>query len=343
MKIIVLQEGLDNKNLLRAFKARNDEFYTRYEDIENEVIYYKRNFKNKIVYCNCDNPFKSNFFFYFLDNFNELGLKKLISSGLNSVKVEINRIDNNYFNKSKILKLLRELKKNLNKNNPEKRVSNKFINLTLSINDRGEKFSYSSEVSKESLRECDIVVTNPPFSLFRDFINLLFEFKKDFLIIGSNLASSLRNLFPKIREGKVKLGMTSPSIFINPEREEKRVRTYWYSTLDSSEEKPFINLEKKYSKKEYPEYKNFKAINVDSIKNIPKDYYGIQGVPINFIQKYNPKQFKLIGILAKNLVPDELKKNYSTDNKKLKISQGIISREGEDINLFTRILIKKRR
>ena len=343
MKIIVLQEGLDNKNLLKAFKAKNDEFYTRYEDIEEELKYYKSQFKNKIVYCNCDNPFWSNFFFYFVDNFNKLGLKKLISSGLNSVKVEINRIDDNYFNKSKIIKLMRKIKRDLNRNNPEKKVSNKSIDLSLSIDDRGEKFSYSSEISKESLKECDIVVTNPPFSLFRDFINLLFEFNKDFLIIGSNLACSLKNLFPKIKEGKVNIGMTSPAVFINPEGEKQRVRTYWYSTLKSSEEKEFIELKNKYSRIDYPEYKNFKAINVDSIRRIPKDYYGIQGVPINFLFKYNPNQFKLIGVLAKSLVPEKLKKDYTPSNKKLKTTQGIIKRDGEDINLFTRILIKKRR
>ena len=233
MIITVLQEGLDNKNLHKAFKAKNDEFYTRYEDIEEELKYYKKYFKNKTVYCNCDNPFWSNFFFYFLDNFNELGLKKLISSGLNSVKVEINRINN--LSRKQVLKLMKEMKRQLKGESGTSKIKNKNIDILLSTEDNGNGWSFSSQESLISLIECDIVVTNPPFSLFRDFINLLFDFNKDFLIIGSNLASSLKDLFPKIKEGNVYVGMTSPGIFISPEGEEKKVRTYWYSTLKSSE------------------------------------------------------------------------------------------------------------
>ena len=338
MRIAVLLEGLDNKNLHKAFKAKNDEFYTRYEDIEKEIKYYKEQFRNKVVFCNCDNPNWSNFFFYFLENFNELGLKKLISSGLNSEKIEITRIDR--ISRREVLKLMRSLKKDLTKDKKAIKFKNKSIELILS---KESNYSFSSQESISSLIESDIVVTNPPFSLFREFINLLFEFEKDFLIIGSNLASSLKDLFPKIKEGTVSIGMTSPDIFISPEGEEKRVRTYWYSTLKSSEEKPFLELTDTYNKRDYPEYRNFKAINVDSIRRIPKDYYGIQGVPINFLWKYNPRQFKLIGILAKSLVSEKLKKRYYTDNKKIKVSQGIIRVNGEDKNLFTRVLIKRRR
>lgn len=340
MRIEIINE--DNSILYRAFKNKNDEFYTRYEDIEKEIPYYKEKFKDKIVYCNCDNPCKSNFFFYFLDNFNELRLKKLICSGLNSLKVEVTRI-NRRFSKKEIVKLIKKLeqRRRLNRNKESIDYTDNSIELELSGKDKEGNWSYSSEKSLELLKECDIIVTNPPFSKIRDYIKLLFEFKKDFIIIASNLIPSWKNIFPKIKEGRIKVGITGVKKFVNPEGNIKRVQTYWYSTFSPNVQKPFIKFRKNYRKKDYQEFKNFKAINVNSVRDIPDDYFGIMGVPLNFLERFNSRQFRIIGIAAESMCPEELKKKYLSDNKDLNMSNAIIEENGRDKTVFARILIQR--
>lgn len=337
MRIEFINE--DNSILYRAFKVKNDEFYTKYEDIEREIPYYKEYLKDKAVYCNCDNPFKSNFFFYFLDNFNEFGLKKLICSGLNSLEVEILRIEKRFSGKD-IIDLMRGLKKRLTRDKTSIIYSDKAITIKLGKDKEGN-YSYSSIKSLELLKECDIVITNPPFSKIRDYIELLFEFKKDFIIIGSNLIPSLKNIFPRIEKGIIKLGVTGIKEFINPEGKLKRVQTYWYSTFSPNFKRPFIKFRKIYNKKDYPEYKNFKAINVNSVRDIPDNYFGVMGVPLNFFEKYNSRQFRLKGIATESLAPEELKKKYIPKNKNIKTCNAIIEVNGKEKNTFTRVLIQR--
>lgn len=330
----------DNSTLYRAYKTKDDEFYTRYEDIEKELPYYKEYLKDKTIYCNCDNPFKSNFFFYFLDNFNEFGIKKLICSGLNSLEVEILRIEKGFSRKG-ILDLMRELKKKLTKDKISIIYSDKSINIKLSGKDKEGNYNYSSNKSLELLKECDVVITNPPFSKIRDYIELLFEFKKDFIIIASNLIPSLKNIFPRIKKGIIKLGVTGIKEFINPEGRIRRVQVYWYSTFSPSFKRPFIRFKKIYNKKDYPEYKNFKAINVNSVRDIPDNYFGVMGVPLNFFEKYNSRQFRIIGIATESLAPEKLKRKYIPKSKNIKTCNAIIEVNGEDKNTFTRVLIQR--
>jgi len=314
-----------NKGLKEANKAKKDEFYTQLKDIELELKHYKKEFENKIVFCNCDDPYESNFFKYFAMNFNYLGLKKLICTcysgspiiteqlslfdveGLvikkeeakHPYKIEITEVSD--INKDGAIDLI----------DVEHLVKNKKNVLTL-LKGNGD---FRSEECIELLKESDIVVTNPPFSLFREYVALLEEYNKKFIIIGNVNAITYKEIFSLIKRGKVWLGESihsgdrefrvpndyplNAANFRVDENGNKYLRikgVRWYTNIDYEERHENLILYKKYNDEEYPNYVNYDAINVEKTAEIPCDYYKCMGVPITFIDKYNPDQFKIIDL-----------------------------------------------
>ena len=256
----------DNKNLTAAKRIKNDEFYTRLEDIEKELANYKEYFKDKIIYCNCDDIEYSNFYKYFKDNFNELGIKKIIATNLSLNKMAYKtEFDNN----------------------------SKEVRTQLCGNG-----NFRSEECVESLKSADLVITNPPFSLFREYIAQLIKYNKKFLVIGNMNAASYKEIFPLFKNNQVWFGNTSPKVFLTPDRTEKKFgNIVWYTNLDNKKRHCCIPLKEKYYGNEgkYPKYDNYDAIEVSKVVNIPCDYYGLMGVPVTFLSKYCPEQFQLIG------------------------------------------------
>lgn len=260
-----------NNNLHAAKTAKNDEFYTRFDDINFEINLaehgYRPFFKDKIIYCNCDDPEESNFWKFFKIRFNGLKLKKLISThydqeGKSSYKLE--------YDGEKITKT--ELEGNGDFRSPE---------------------------CVELLKESDIVVTNPPFSLFRDFIGLLMKYNKKFAIIGNMNAITYKEVFPLIKENKIWLGYSQPKIFIQPDGSEKKFgNILWYTNLDiPKRHEPMLlgwKFEKGLEMGIYQKYDNYDAYNVDKVCQIPRDYDGVLGVPITFLDKYCPEQFEIV-------------------------------------------------
>lgn len=257
-----------NKNnslkLNNAKNVKNDEFYTQFIDIEKELKHYEKTFKNKIVYCCCDDYEISNFTKYFELNFDRLQLKKLISTCFN---------------------IKGKGKFSVRKNNGQ--ILQGFLK------DNGDFRSY--EVI-ELLKEADIIVTNPPFSLFREFIDILIDSKKDFLVIGNSNAITYKNCFNYIMNNKMWLGQNCVRWFINTKGNlVEAVRSFWFSNINHQKRNTKMPLSKKYNSKDYIAYDNYKAIEVSKSKDIPFDYSGIMGVPITFLDKYNPQQFEIIG------------------------------------------------
>lgn len=253
-----------SKNLRDAKKNKNDEFYTQLVDIEKELKHYKNHFKDKVVYLNCDDPTESNFWKYFALNFEFLGLKKLIAT--------------HYHNENPTYKLeLFEYYKEPVKTN---------------LQQNGD---FRSDESIELLKESDIVVTNPPFSLFREYIAQLVEYDKKFIVIGSMNAITYKECFKLIKENKIWLGNNAVKEFMQPNGEMKKFgNILWYTNLTHEKRNETIILWKEYNEKDYPKYDNYDAINVDKVNEIPKDYEGEMGVPITFLGKFNPKQFEIV-------------------------------------------------
>lgn len=289
-----------NKLLQKAKKSKNDEFYTQLSDIESELQHYKNHFKDKVVYCNCDNPLISNFFNYFASNFKELGIKKLIAACYKKQEIDLfntEESENGFFYEY------------TGKNNEKLKPGSTDI-----IHFKGDGDFRSSE-SIELLKQADIVVTNPPFSLFREFVAQLVQYDKQFLIIGNINAITYKEIFKLIKENKAWLGINlgrGISGFIVPEHyelygSEARIdnkgnrivspnNCLWLTNLDNSKRHEDIELTKKYygNEIEYPKYDNYNGINVNKTKNIPLDYEGYMGVPITFLHKFNPDQFEII-------------------------------------------------
>ena len=274
-----------NTNMHKAKSAKNDEFYTQLVDIEKELRHYKEHFKGKTVYCNCDDPFQSNFFKYFAMNFNHLGLKKLISTTYKkygqAYKIELTEVNDENLDGAVDLVdveiLLRDTK-----------------DIITFLEGDGD---FRSEECVELLKEADIVVTNPPFSLFREYITQLVEYKKKFLIVGSLNAITYKDVFPLLKENKVWLGYARLKEFYTPDGTTKKLgNTIWYTNLKHSKKNEKLVLYKKYTPKEYHTYDNYDAINVDKVVDIPYDWDGVMGVPITFMNKYNPEQFEIIGL-----------------------------------------------
>lgn len=286
-------------SLLTTAKAnKKDEFYTQLSDIESELKHYKGHFIDKVVYCNCDDPQLSNFVEYFLNNFESLGLKKLITACYKDQETD-NLIEKAYFSEY------------TGSNQENDVLDAKGINI-VPFKENGDFRSFESI---ELLKQCDIVVTNPPFSLFREYVDQLIKYDKKFLIIGNINAITYKEIFKLIKEEKAWLGINlgrGISGFIVPEHYElygtetsidksgNRIvspnNCLWLTNLDTSKRHEDIVLTKKYygNEKEYPRYDNYDAININKTKDIPMDYVGFMGVPITFLHKFNPEQFEIV-------------------------------------------------
>lgn len=304
------------EKLALAKKNKKDEFYTQLTDIEKELNHYKEHFKNKVVFCNCDDPKESNFFKYFALNFKYLQLKRLVAT--------------HYNEGGKSYKL--EIVEDINKDGK--------INLddaiTTPLKGNGD---FRSEECIKILEESDIVVTNPPFSLFREYIAQLIEYNKKFVIVGHQNAISYKEIFQLIKENKIWLGYGfkgGAGHFINKfyedyasasDRKEGMIRVsgvHWFTNLEIKKRYEDLILYKKYNQENYPKYDNFDAINVDVTKEIPIDYAGYMGVPITFMDKYNPDQFEIIALGIVGSID-------FTCNKKMEI----INKQGELTGKYT--------
>jgi Adenine-specific methyltransferase EcoRI len=286
-----------NTKLHQAKNNKKDEFYTQLSDIENELRHYKDHFKNKVVLCNCDDPRVSNFFHYFSYNFEHLELKKLITICYKNQNAEL-------FSENKSEKAI-YLEYTGDKN------GNKIPDIEeIGITELNGDGDFRSQESIELLKQADIVVTNPPFSLFREYVAQLIEYDKKFVIVGHQNALTHKEIFPLIKENKLWLGYGfkgGAGHFINEhyedyasatDRKEGMIRVsgvVWYTNLDNSKRHDDFILYKTYNEKEYPIYDNYNIIEVSKTKDIPMDYIGVMGVPITFMDKYNPEQFDILG------------------------------------------------
>jgi len=296
-----------NNNLHSAKNSKKDEFYTQLIDIEKELKHYKEHFKDKVVYCNCDDPRVSNFFHYFSYNFEKLGLKKLIATCYKSQNMDL-------FSKNDSEKAIYlEYEGDKNKNNiPDTEE--------IGIKKLKGDGDFRSKECIELLKQADIVVTNPPFSLFREYVAQLIKYDKKFIIIGNKNAITYKEIFKLIKEDKLWIGntpMSTDMLFDVPKNYSEelivnkkegsgykivsgvvkgRAQAVWFTNLDIAKRHEDLILYKTYNEEEYPKYDNYNAINVDTTKDIPMDYAGYIGVPITFLDKYNPEQFEIIGL-----------------------------------------------
>ena len=277
-------KGCDNSNLRTAKRVKNDEFYTRYEDIELEVMKYRKQFKNKIVYLPRDDPAekKSEFWSFFVNNFDAFGLKKLIATHYDEngkaykIWIDGDTSNDGYIDDSDALQ--------------EDLIGN------------GD---FRSPECIEILNECDIVCTNPPFSLFREFVSLLVTHKKQFLIIGNQNAFTYKEIFHLIHTDIIWTGYNMVKKFFQPDGSIKEFgNVCWFTNMMTNKRNEEIILTKKYADNPsaYPQYDSCEAIDVSRVVNIPSDYDGIMGVPITFLDKYNPNQFEILGLDDPNLV-----------------------------------------
>jgi len=374
-----------NKNLTNAKRAKNDEFYTQYSDIQKEIeAYLEYNsdvFRGKVVYCNCDDPFESNFFRYFVLNFNKLGLKQLITTSYKPSPVANTQLQ--LFGDDKTLTKV--------KGRP-KITANKFIVSEVRDIDEDGEFNlkdvakqlkankhnewtplegdgdFRSDESLDLLKQSDIVVTNPPFSLFREYIKQLIDYDKKFLIIGNMNAITYKEVFPLLKENRVWLGnnykVNAGAMFFEiPEKianleqvreiktNESGKKVYitrvqgvrWFTNLDHGRRHQPLPLMTKAevikfaTKKPFEKYDNYNAIEVSLVKNIPSDYDGIMGVPMSIFDKYSPEQFEILG--SDYNVKEGLLSKLVNPKWKGKLDRGYVNNK----RLYTRILIKHKK
>ena len=303
-----------NKNLNAAKLAKKDEFYTQLCDIERELQHYQNHFKGKSVLCNCDDPYESNFFKYFALRFNQLGLKKLICTCYNGSPVQGNELllhfegfDNEP--KKQAYKVEITEVKDLNGDGAVDLSDVRYLlqndKNVLSLLETGD---FRSRECIELLKEADVVVTNPPFSLFREYFGQLIQYDKKFLIIGKQGNAIYRDIFPLIVSNKIWLGYGfkgSAAHFFSPYEDvatanDHRIGmirvsgVHWFTNLETPKRNEQLDLVCRYSPEEYPKYDNYNAINVNKTQDIPCDYPGLMGVPITFLDKYCPSQFEIV-------------------------------------------------
>lgn len=369
----------DNKKMAKAKSNKNDEFYTRIEDIENELKHYKEQFYNKIVLCNCDDPFESNFFKYFALNFNTLHLKKLITTCYNGSKIigtqlslfDIKNI--NYIEKER--KAYKVEITNVPDLNKDGSIDLNDIKQLLKLNNNNIKLlkgdgDFRSEECLKFLDEADIVVTNPPFSLFKEYVPLLVNHNKKFLIIGNMQTIKYKEIFPLILDNKLWAGYSFNKTFefIMPNSYELKGKAYvdkdgnkhgfvpgicWLTNLDVPKRHEKMILYKRYDPEYYKKYDNYDAIEVKNVNEIPCDYSGKMGVPISFLEKYNPEQFELIGssdipetlegvrILGKEWI-NKYKEQGGTGHYTANMKSIGFSGEGKYKVIFSRLIIKNK-
>jgi hypothetical protein len=288
--------GGGTKVLTAAKRAKQDEFYTQRVDIENELRHYRAHFRDKVVLCNCDDPRESEFFKYFVENFEKLGLKRLIATCYKSQDVDL-------FSQGDCERAICQIYE-----------GDKNGNMVLDDDEVGVRElkgdgDFRSDECVEILKQADILVTNPPFSLFREYIAQLVKYGKKFIIIGNKNAITCSEVFQLLKNNQMWTGVRSfaGGMWFQSSYEGKtekivdgkrlvNVPSIWFTNLDHRKRHEELPLYKRYDPKEFPKYDNYDAINVDKTSDIPYDYDGVMGVPITFIDKYNPEQFELIGI-----------------------------------------------
>ena len=349
-----------NKTLSNARRNKKDEFYTQLIDIENELKHYKEHFQGKTVFCNCDDPRVSNFFHYFSYNFEKLGLKKLITTCYKNQKSDL--FSNN--DSERAIWLEYNGDKNGNRiPDPEE----------IGINYLKGDGDFRSKECIELLKQADIVVTNPPFSLFREYVAQLIKYNKKFIIIGNHNAIHYSDIFPLIKEDKIWLGYNTNQtmLFAMPDSydgdiqevrhgntiEKRKVGKVpgitWFTNLDISQRHKELILYKTYNEKDYPKYCNLDAIDVDKVSNIPIDYYGIMGVPDTLIDQYNPEQFEILGADGIPQYADEFnigkigeewmrlyRKNGGTGHYTSNMRSLVLIKNGVPTKPYSRILIR---
>lgn len=304
---------MSNSTLNKAKEAKQNEFYTRIEDIENELRHYREHFKGKTVLCNCDDPRVSNFFKYFALKFKSLGLKKLICTCYKNQNIDL--FSNH--DSERAVYIVYEGTPEIDHLPSETEIEVKYLN--------GDG-DFNSPECLELLKEADIVCTNPPFSLLRDFVNLLVRKEKKFLIIGNTNALHYADVFPLIKDNKIWIGYNHVKEFEIPlqEVEDPKIQVKrdgkvyqkfgnvgWFTNLEIPKHYEELILCKKYNREDYPTYENFDAIDVGNVADIPMDYYGIMGVPDGFLERFNPNQFELISVGSGNLAKlAGVQKNY---------------------------------
>ena len=320
-----------NKQLSQAKKGKEDEFYTQLEDIEAELKHYREHFAGKTVLCNCDDPRMSNFFFYFVLNFHHLGLKKLITTCYKNQ--EPNSCSKN--TSKQAVYLVYEGEDIGSPPNPN------IAGLVHPLQGDGD---FRSPECINFLEEADIIVTNPPFSLFREYVTLLMEHRKNFIVIGNQNAITYKEVFQYIRNNQLWLGYKFGDMkFRVPDHYAARPTRFWidkkgkkwrslgnicwFTNLDIQKRHEELTLYKKYNPEGYPHYDNYDAINVNKTADIPCDYDGVMGVPITYLDKHNPNQFEIIGQMASTSI-DEYNFGYPYINGEKK---------------YARILIRKRK
>ena len=334
-----------NKDLNKAKAAKKDEFYTRLEDIELELKHYRPHFKGKTVLCNCDDPRCSNFFRYFTLNFEVLGLKKVIATCYKNQDVDLF----SQHDCERAVYQIYEGDKNKNRKVDDEEIEVRYL--------EGDG-DFRSKECVELLKEADIVVTNPPFSLFREFVSFLVQHNKKFLIIGNVNALKYKEIFPLIMDNKLWLGASihsgdrefqvpddyplQASSWRVDENGKKYIRVKgvrWYTNLDYEERYEDIPLFRKYNANEYPKYVNYDAIEVSKTSDIPCDYDGVMGVPITFMDKYNPNQFEIVG-MSLDLA------NMGIIRERLGRNDGgptfYIEKNGKLVRLYDRIAIRRK-
>lgn len=349
-KLSIIMAG--NNNLNKAKSAKKDEFYTQLSDIENELRHYKEHFKGKTVLCNCDDPRVSNFFHYFSYNFEFLGLKKLITTCYKNQDMDL--FSRNDCESAIWLEYFGD-------RDGDRVPSPEEIGIHR-LNGDGD---FRSAECVELLKEADIVVTNPPFSLFREYVAQLIEHEKKFIIVGHQNALKYKEIFPLIKDNNIWLGFGfkgGAGHFISNyedvasagNHKEGMIRVSgvtWFTNLDIKKRHEELILYKHYTPEEYPKYENYDAINVDRTEDIPCDWDGAMGVPITFMDKYNPDQFEVIGIgiaglgLAAGVRPYKPEhKKYRREVQKCGAVDGdlYMMKGGEVIVPYSRILIRRR-
>ena len=323
-----------NEKLRAANVAKKDEFYTQLVDIENEVRHYKNHFQGKVVLCNCDDPRVSNFFHYFSYNFEQLGLKKLITTCYKSQERDLFSQNNS----ERAIWLEYYGDKNGNRVPDPEEIGIHYL--------KGDGDFRSNECI-ELLKQADIVVTNPPFSLFREYVSQLIKYGKKFVIVGHQNAISYREIFPLIKDNLLWLGYGfkggAGHFFSKYEdtatagdHREGMIRVSgvnWFTNLEIQKRHEDLILYKRFTPEEYPTYDNYDAINVDKTSDIPMDYDGVMGVPITFLDKYNPEQFEIIDAIGR----------YSMINGPTPDTQGKYLTDINGQHKYARILIKRKR
>ncbi len=328
-----------NRSLRAAKATKQDEFYTQISDIEKELRHYTKHFGGKTVLCNCDDPKVSNFFHYFSHNFEKLRLKKLITTCYKNCDADL---FSTHTAENGIYLVYDGAKKGSRVPTADQ----------IGIHRLKGDGDFRSEECRKLLGQADIVVTNPPFSLFREYVEQLVKCKKKFLVIGNQNAISYKEIFGRIKENKMWLGYTHPVAFVVPDHYEMReIRSWrtedgtnwrsmgnacWFTNLDILKRHEELITVKDYSMEGHPDYDNYNAIEVSRYKDIPGDYDGVMGVPVTFLDHYNPEQFEIVGSdyeVRQGLLPEVVKRSWRG-----KTDRGYVNGK----RLFARILIRKR-